>query len=238
MSSSRHKGEGHRERLRDKFLQNGLTGFADYEVIELLLTLGTPRKDCKQSAKQALAKFKTLPGVIEAADSELFEINGIGKKNIFGIKLIKAAANRYLKERLKGKNAIKSAEDLFDYLYFNLRHKDKEYCLAIYLDIKNNILNTETISEGSIGINHVYPREIVKAAIKNKAASVILVHNHPSGEPEPSQSDINITKKIVSALKTVDIKLLDHIIIGTGKYYSFADKGEMKIIEEGLKKDG
>ncbi len=238
MSSSSHKGEGHRERLRDKFLQNGLTGFADYEVIELLLTLATPRKDCKQLAKQALAKFKTIPGVIEASDSELSEIDGIGKKNIFGIKLIKAAANRYLQERLKGNNAIKNAEDLFDYLYFNLRHKDKEYCLAVYLDIKNNILNTETISEGSIGITRVYPREIVKAAIKNKAASVILVHNHPSGDPEPSQSDINITKKIVSALKTIDIKLLDHIIIGNNKHYGFSDKGDMKIIEKELKKDG
>ncbi len=238
MSLSRHKGEGHRERLRNKFLQNGLTGYADYEVIELLLTLATPRKDCKQIAKEALAKFKTLPGVIEASDSELFEINGIGKKNIFGIKLIKAAANRYLKERLKGKNPIKSAEELFDYLYFKLRHKDKEYCLLVYLDIKNNILNTETVSEGSIGTNLIYPREIVKAAIKNRATSVILVHNHPSGEPDPSQSDINITKKIASALKTVDIKLIDHIIIGNNKYFSFSDKGDIKIIEQELKKHG
>jgi DNA repair protein RadC len=143
-----------------------------------------------------------------------------------------------MQERLKGKNAVKSADDLFDYLYFNLRHKDKEYCLAIYLDIKNNILNTETLSEGSIGTSHIYPREIVIAAIKNQATSVILVHNHPSGEPEPSQADINITKKIAFALKTVDMTLLDHIIIGNNKYYSFADKGEITIIEQGLKKYG
>ena len=115
-----HKGQGHRQRLRDRFLNSGLEGFHDYEVIELLLTLGTPRKDCKEAAKEALAKFETLQAVFEAAPSELCEIKGIGPKNLFGIKLIQAVSDRYLQKKLIRKDPINNSKELFDYLYHSL----------------------------------------------------------------------------------------------------------------------
>jgi DNA repair protein RadC len=122
-NNNSHKGRGHRQRLRDRFLAAGLDGFQDYEVIELLLTLGTPRKDCKDAAKEALAKFKTLQAVIEASPTELCEVRGIGPKNLFGIKLIQAVADRHFQKKLIRKDPINNSKELFDYLYHSLRDK-------------------------------------------------------------------------------------------------------------------
>ena len=122
-----HKAEGHRQRLRERFLGSGLAGFHDYEVVELLLTLATPRKDCKDVAKAALKRFKTLQSVLEASPEELREVEGIGPKNVFGIKLIRAVADRYLKKRLLQKDPINNSEELFDYLYHSIRDRSREY---------------------------------------------------------------------------------------------------------------
>jgi len=129
-----HKGDGHRKRLREKFLNSGLSGFHDYEVIELLLTLGTPRKDCKNAAKSALIRFKTLQGVIEASAKELCEVDGIGTKNLFGVKLIKAVADRYLEKKLIEKDNVSNSKELFDYLYHSMRDINRECFKVIYLD--------------------------------------------------------------------------------------------------------
>ena len=128
----KHKGEGHRQRLREKFLESGISGFHDYEVIELLLTLATPRKDCKDTAKELLNRFETLPGVFEASAGELQEIKGVGPKNLLGLKLIKAAADKYLEARLIQKNPLNNSKDLFDYLYHRIRDKNRECFLTIF----------------------------------------------------------------------------------------------------------
>ncbi len=222
-----HKSQGHRKRLRERFLTSGLSGFADYEVIELLLTLATPRQDCKDRAKAALVKFGTFQNVMEAPTSELIKIKGIGETNVFGIKLAKEIAQRYLSKKFVGKDIISNSKELFDYLFFKLRDKDKEFFCVIYLDIKNRVIDAEKLFQGSITSAIVYPREVVKAAIEKKAASVMFAHNHPSGDPIPSTEDFKITKKLTSALCAVDIKVYDHIIIGDNKYYSFADNGHI-----------
>ena len=220
-----HKGEGHRKRLRDKFLNSGLEGFHDYEVIELLLTLVTPRKDCKDAAKAALNKFKTLQGVFEASSKSLCEVPGIGPKNLFGIRLIKAAADRYLKKRLIHKDPLNNSKELFEYLYHQLRDKPRESFIAVFLDAKNRVISTETLFEGTLTASSVYPREVVLEALNHHAAALIFAHNHPSGDPEPSQEDIAITRRLIFALRVVDITVHEHIVVGNNRYFSFADQG-------------
>ena len=222
-----HKGEGHRRRLREKFLTAGLAGFQDYEVIELLLTLATPRKDCKDAAKAALARFKTLQGVLEASPNELCEVDGVGPKNLFGIKLIKAVADRFLEKKLITKDPINNSKELFDYLYHHIRDKNREYFNAIYLDSKNRVISTETLSEGTLSASSVYPREVIRAGLNHHAAAVIFAHNHPSGDPKPSPEDTSITRQLVFAGRLMGITVHEHLIIGDNCYFSFADQGHI-----------
>jgi len=230
MKEIKVKSEGHRRRLREKFIKSGISGFHDYEIIELLLTLGTPRKDCKQQAKKAIKKFKSLKGVLEAPMDKLQEIDGIGPHNSFGIKVFQEISERYLKERIIGKKIqLKSSKAVYDYLFQSMQKNEKEIFKVLFLDAKNRIINTEDLFEGTLNSSIVYPREIMKKAINYNAVSLIFVHNHPSGNPEPSQSDKDITKNLVNAGKVMQIKILDHIIIGDNRYFSFADEG---LIEE------
>jgi len=220
-----NKGEGHRKRLRDKFLDSGLTGFHDYEVVELLLTLAMPRKDCKDAAKAAMRQFKTLQGVLEASPKALCEVPGIGPKNLFGIKLIKAVADRYLKKRLLHKDVLNNSKELFEYLYHSIRDKNRECFNVVFLDAKNRVAATETLFEGTLTASSVYPREVVLAALNHHAAALIFAHNHPSGDPKPSQEDVAITRQLVFACKVVGITVHEHLIIGNNRYFSFADEG-------------
>jgi DNA repair protein RadC len=222
-----HKGEGHRSRLREKFLTSGLRGFHDYEVIELLLALATPRKDCKEQAKAALRRFKTLQGVIEASPEALQEIKGIGPKNVFGIKFVHAVAGRYLKKRLVKKQPIRSSTELFDYLYHTLRDKKREIFKVVFLDAQNRIIAIETLFEGTLTASSVYPREVVHAALRHHAAGLFLVHNHPSGEPRPSSEDRLITRQLIHACRVMGITIHEHLIIGDNTYFSFADHGQI-----------
>ena len=220
-----HKGTGHRKRLREKFLSSGLSGFHDYEVIELLLTLATPRKDCKDPAKAALKRFKTLQGVLEASPVELCQIDGIGPTNVLGIQLIKAVADRFLKEKMLRKDPVHNAREVFDYLYYNMKDKTRERFKVIYLDARNKILGTETLFEGTLTAGAVYPREVVRQALEHRAAAVIFAHNHPSGDPDPSPEDVAITRQLVFACKVVGITVHEHLVIGDNRYFSFADQG-------------
>ncbi|MFO8085654.1 MAG: DNA repair protein RadC [Desulfobacterales bacterium] len=220
-----HKGDGHRQRLRERFLVSGISGFHDYEIIELLLTLGTPRKDCKDAAKEAMTKFGTLQAVLEASPEELCSIKGIGPKNLFGIKLIKAVADHYLEKRMIRKDPVRNSKELFDYLYHRLRDKSREHFQVIYLDAKNRILKTETLFVGTLTASSVYPREVVSASLLNRAAALIFVHNHPSGDPSPSAEDVAVTRELVFACKAVGITVHEHIVIGDTRYFSFADQG-------------
>jgi DNA repair protein RadC len=220
-----HKGKGHRERLRKKFLTSGLSGFHDYEVIELLLTLATPRKDCKDAAKASLKRFKTLQGVLEASSAALCEVPGIGPKNLLGIKLIKAVADRYLEKRLIHKDPLNNSKELFDYLYHGIRDKRRECFTVLFLDAKNRVLATEILFEGTLTASSVYPREVILAALNHHAAALIFAHNHPSGDPDPSPEDISITRQLIFACRAIGITVHEHLIIGDNRYFSFADQG-------------
>jgi len=221
--------KGHRKRLREKFMRAGISGFHDYEIVELLLTLGSPRKDCKAQAKEAIKRFKTLRNVLEAPTEELQEIKGIGPHNVFGIKLVQEVARRFLKEKIIERPLSRSSKEVFDYLYHSMRDLKKEIFKVIFLDGKNKIIEIEDLFEGTLNTSSIYPREVIKSALKNNALNLIFVHNHPSGDPIPSPSDKDITKELVSAGGLMQIKVLDHIIIGDNKYFSFADEG---LIEE------
>ena len=223
--STQNNNLGYRQGLRDKFLKSGLDGFHDYEIVELLLTIGTPRKDCKSIAKESLKIFKTLSSVLGASPKDLKEINGIGDNNIFGLKIAQAVAGRFLAEGIINKDFIRSSDEVLKYLKYNLRDKNREVFLIIYLNGRNQILKMEEIFEGTLSTTAVYPREVVKRALDNNAAALIFVHNHPSGNPNPSSDDLTITKKLKEAAKSIDISVHDHLIIAGDEVYSFADHG-------------
>jgi DNA repair protein RadC len=216
---------GHRKRLRQKFISSGIGGFHDYEIVELLLTLGSPRRDCKQQAKEALRKFKTLRGVLEASPEELQQIKGIGPHNAFGIKLVQEVARRFLKDKIIDKPVYRSAQEIFDYLYHSMRDLNKELFKVLYLNSQNQIIDIDDLIEGTITGSAVSPREVMEAALRHNAASLVFVHNHPSGNPEPSQNDKQVTRDLVYAAAVMQIKVLDHIIIGDNRYFSFASDG-------------
>lgn len=223
--SATNPNEGHRKRLREKFLESGLSGFHHYEIVELLLTLGTPRRDCKKPAKEAIARFKSLRGVLEAPQEKLLEIKGIGPHNVFGIKLVQDVARQFLKDRVIDKPLVRASKEVFDYLFHSMRDLNKEVFTVMFLNGQNEIIAVEDLFEGTLNASAVYPREVFKAAIKHNALSVIFAHNHPSGNPHPSQLDKNITKELVAAGEVMRVTVLDHIIIGDNRYFSFADEG-------------
>ena len=220
-----HDAEGHRGRLRDRFHQSGLEGFHDYEVVELLLTLATPRKDCKPAAKAAMERFGSLPAVFEASPRELCEVDGIGPRNLLGIKLIPAVCERYLAHKVYDQVPLSNSQVLFDYLYQSLREKKREQFKVIFLDARNRVTAIKTLFEGSLTGSSVYPREVVRAALDCHAAAVIFAHNHPSGDPQPSPEDTAVTRRLVQACLLMDITVHEHIVIGKGTYFSYADSG-------------
>lgn len=226
-TAAENKHSGHRKRLRERFLTSGLSGFQDYEVIELLLTLATPRRDCKDAAKAALTQFKTLQGVFEASPSELSKIPGIGPANQLGLRLIRDVAVRYLENRIIDRDPIRHSRDLLDYLNMAIRDKSRECFMAIFLNAKNKVIASDILFTGSLTSSSVYPREVVQAALDHKAAAVIFAHNHPSGDPSPSPEDLTITRRLVQALKVMGIAVHEHLVIGSQGHYSFAEKGHM-----------
>jgi DNA repair protein RadC len=221
--------EGHRRRLREKFLKSGLRGFHDYEIVELLFSLGTPRKDCKPAAKEAIEKFQTLRGVLEAPIEELQQIKGVGAHSAFGIKLVQEVAREFLHAKILEKPFYRSSQEVFDYLYHSMRGLKKEVFKVLYLNSQNQIIDTVDLSEGTVNSSAVSPREVIEGALKNNAAALIFVHNHPSGAVDPSTNDKSLTRELVYAGRIMRLKVLDHIIIGDNKYYSFAGEG---LIEE------
>ncbi|PIE75315.1 MAG: hypothetical protein CSA18_00425 [Deltaproteobacteria bacterium] len=220
--------KGHRERLRQKFFKAGISAFHDYEIIEILLTFGTPRKDCKKIAKELISKFKTIQGVLQADIKELQSVKGVGEVNVFALAFIKSAAEIFLRKKILNKKVFSCSEDVFNYLFYSIGNKDIEFFKVLFLDQGNRLLGVEDIHQGSISSTAVYPREIIKSAIANKAASLIFAHNHPSGLTKPSNADIAITRRLVHACLYIDINVHEHIIIGENNYYSFADNGFIK----------
>ncbi len=222
------RGEGHRERLRQRFLEGGLQRFSDEEVIEFLLTLGTPRGDLKVPARDVLKKFSSLAGVLSAPMEKLTEIKGIGPKNALYLKLVHQVAGRYLKDKATGNTVLSSSHAVFDYLFHSMRDLKREIFKVLFLNRKNQLIIDQDLFLGTLTGSAVYPREIMAFALEYKAAGLVFVHNHPSGDPAPSHEDQRLTRDLIWAARLLAIQVLDHIIIGHNKYYSFADEGFIK----------
>jgi len=219
-----HKGVGHRKRLRDRFLQSGLNGFLNYEIVELLLTLGTPRKDCKQIAKQAIEEFGGLRGVLDASLENLQKIKGIGPSNAFGIKLFQAVSERFAREHIPEKITLNSSEAVADFLQKSIGRENKEHFVVLSLDAHNRLIKISNISVGSLNASIVHPREVFKEAIQSSAAQIIIAHNHPSGNLEASPEDVALTRRLEEAAKIFGIELLDHIIVAEDNYFSLKEQ--------------
>jgi DNA repair protein RadC len=222
------KGQGHRERLRRKFEEGGLERFSDEDVVEFLLTLGTPRKDVKVAAREAIRSFGSLSGVLGAPAKDLRGIKGIGPKNALYLGLVHQTANRYLRDRTRGKSFFTSSQTVFDYLFHDMRDLKREVFKVLFLDRKNQLIEDEDIFLGSLTGSAVYPREVMTKALEHRAAGLVFVHNHPSGDPAPSAEDHRLTRDLIWAARLLHIQVLDHIIIGNNRYYSFADEGLVK----------
>jgi DNA repair protein RadC len=216
---------GHRQRLRDRFLKTGADGLADYELLELILFGAKPRSDVKPLAKLLIKHFGSFADVVTADVERLREVDGMGEASIVAIKTTQAAALRMMQEQFIDRPALSSWNAVLDYMQARLGRSTVEELHAIYLDRKNTVLADEALQRGTVDHTPVYPREIVKRALDLGATALILVHNHPSGDPTPSRSDIEMTKKVKKAVAAVDISLHDHIIIGRGKHASLKSMG-------------
>lgn len=223
---------GHRKRLKDKFLSSGGESLADYEIIELLLTFAIPRRDTKPIAKELLRRFKTLQDVLEAPMDDLLKVSGIGENAAFLIKFFLEAPSYYLKEKIKQKEYLNSAKDVLRYLEVSMRSLKQEVFKVIFLNARNEIIDSEVLHEGTLNQSIVYPRKIIEKAISYNASALIFVHNHPSGHAKPSAQDREITRNLVFATRMMDMDVFDHIIIGHNDYYSFAEQGDIKQFKE------
>lgn len=221
----KYVGEGHRKRLRDRFLQSGLDGFLDYEIVELLLTLGTPRRDCKQMAKTAIKAFGRLRGVLDATLDDLQMIKGIGPSNAFGLKLFQALSERYAKERIPTRISLTTPREVADYLRERLGRESKEHFVSLMLNSHNGLIKVNDISIGTINESLVHPREVFEPAIRHSAAYIIVAHNHPSGNLDPSIEDVKLTHRLISVGELIGITVLDHLIISFKGHVSLKEKG-------------
>ena len=205
---------GHRERLRGKLLDVGPSALADYEVLELLLCAFIPRRDVKPVAKDLLSKFGGLSGVFAAAPERLSEVSGIGDTVIAYLKAVHEANIRASREAIAARDVISSFTALQAYLKVALQHEPVEQFRILFLDHKNQLIADEQQNRGTVAEAPVYPREVARRAIELSASSLILVHNHPSGDPTPSSADISITRDLIDALEPLDIRVHDHLVVG------------------------
>ena len=224
--------QGHRERIKEKFLKNGIDGFAEYEILELLLTYCIPRKDTKPIAKELLNKFKSLDNIFKADFDKLSAIDGLGKNSIVFLKLIGDLPSIIYKDELKNKKLvdketlkISNKDILLKYLRNKIGYEEIEKFYIIYLSSSNEVIEFEENSVGTLDRSSVYPREIYKKVINLNAKSLILVHNHPSDNITPSKSDIELTNEIAKGLKNFGALLIEHIIITKNSYFSFLEEG-------------
>jgi DNA repair protein RadC len=209
--------EGHRERMRLRLLRAGPEALADHEVLEMTLFLALPRRDTKAIAHALLARFRSYAGCISAPEQELREVEGMGDAGIAALKTIRAAALRLMRAEIMDQPVLKSWDRLMEYLNAVLARERVEHFRALYLDTRNRLLADEAQGRGTVNLTPVYPREIVRRALELSATALILVHNHPSGDPTPSQQDITMTRSIREAAAPLSIVLHDHVIVGNGR---------------------
>ena len=218
---------GHRERLRERFFSAGPEALSDYELLEMALFPALPRRDTKPLAKALLKEFGSFAEVVHAPVARLREVDGVGEASINQIKLLAAAASRVAKGEIKRKLALSSWNDVIEYCRSGMAFSDKEQFRLLFLDKRNQLIADEIQQTGTIDHTPVYPREVIKRALELSATALVLVHNHPSGDPTPSQADIHMTKAIIDIAKPLGIAVHDHIIVGKNGHASL--KG-MKLI--------
>ncbi|MBR1155132.1 RadC family protein [Bradyrhizobium sp. JYMT SZCCT0428] len=211
---------GHRERLRERFYSAGPDALSDYELLEMALFPALPRRDTKPLAKLLLKKFGSFAEVVHAPEVRLREVDGIGDASVHQIKLLAAAASRVAKGEIKRSIALSSWNDVIGYCRSGMAFADKEQFRLLFLDKRNQLIADEVQQTGTVDHTPVYPREVIKRALELSATALILVHNHPSGDPTPSQADILMTKAIVDIAAPLGISVHDHIIVGKNGHAS------------------
>jgi DNA repair protein RadC len=211
---------GHRERLRERFFGAGPDALSDYELLELALFAAIPRRDTKPLAKELLKKFGSFTEVIHAPVARLREVKGVKDASINQLKLLAAASGRAAKAEIKRHIALASWGDVIDYCRSSMAFADKEQFRLLFLDKKNQLIADEVQQTGTVDHTPVYPREVIKRALELSATALILVHNHPSGDPSPSQADIKMTKAIIDIAAPLGISVHDHIIVGKNGHAS------------------
>ena len=216
---------GHRKRLKQRFLTSGAGSLADYELLELLLCLAIPRRDVKPLAKELLKVFGSFAEVISAPPARLKEVKGVGENTVIALKLIQNGAIKLSQESILGKPVLSSWKALLDYCRTSMAYHKTEQFRILFLDKKNVLIADEIQQEGTIDHTPVYPREVIKRALELGASAIILVHNHPSGDPTPSRSDIEMTKEIKEAGDKLGVQIYDHLVIGKSGHTSFQSVG-------------
>jgi DNA repair protein RadC len=205
---------GHRERLRARFREAGSDALADYEMLELVLFRAIPQRDVKPLAKKLLEKFGSFAEVISAPPERLKEVGGLGDAAVTEFKIVAAAAQRLAKGQVKKRPVLSSWNSVLDYCRAAQAFAEKEQFRILFLDKRNQLIADEVQQQGTVDHTPVYPREVVKRALELSATAIILVHNHPSGDPTPSQADIDMTRQVASIAKPLGVTLYDHIIVG------------------------
>jgi DNA repair protein RadC len=218
---------GHRQRLRERFLKSGLAGLADYEVVELLLTLAIPRADVKQPAKALIARFGNLRGILDAPIEELRSVPGIGKVTPVALQIIKAAATLYLQQSAEDKDSLADPIQLSEFWRMRIGALKNEVFEVAYLDSGYRLLRdgVDRLEEGTVDRAAVYTRRVIEAALKRGAAAIVLAHNHPNADLTPSEHDKVLTRAIVLAAETVHLKVVDHLIVSVHDTFSFRKAG-------------
>ena len=211
---------GHRERLRDRFRSAGADALNDYELLEMVLFRAMPRRDVKPLAKSLIAQFGSFAEVVHAPQARLREFAGLGEAAITEIKLIAAAASRVAKGQLKQRKLLSSWTAVIDYCRTAMAFADKEQFRILFLDKRNQLIADEVQQIGTVDHTPVYPREVIKRALELSATAIIMVHNHPSGDPTPSGADIQMTKSVIDIAKPLGISVHDHIIVGKNGHAS------------------
>ncbi len=218
---------GHRARLRDRLLSTGGDGLADYEIVEYLLALAIPRRDTKPLAKALLREFGNLGALLNAPSDALLRVDGVGETAAAALKIVHAAGIRLLRREIDSRPMLASWQALLDYLRADMAYISIERVRVLYLNSKNILIQDEIASEGSIDEAAVHVREIIKRAMELNASGLILIHNHPSGDPKPSRADITLTRDIIEAGRRLQIAVHDHVIIGTQGHASLRALGLM-----------
>ncbi|MDX5393459.1 MAG: DNA repair protein RadC [Caulobacteraceae bacterium] len=216
---------GHRERLRDRALNGGIEALPDYELLELHLFRSIPRGDVKPLAKALLARFGSLAGVLGASTAELRTVKGVGATVALDLKLLHHTALRIGREQVGRRTVITSWSQLLDYVKLALAHEPREQFRVLFLDKKNQLIADEVQNHGTVDHAPVYPREVMRRALELSASAIILVHNHPSGDPTPSQADIDMTRQVIDAGRVLRITVHDHLVVGRHGVASFKALG-------------